>query len=183
MLENVPAALRDELLRFYLALDESLPLQDCLRLLLEASAASLAPHRLVVVVPLVENWLALTSSGVVYRGPERPASAFGQPDSSQALVIQPIGYPNMAEKGWICLYGAGADEPKASSPAGPTWLNSWSIEPAIRSDIILTRRLWKRPWTRLSKSIPRARFTCSILERLVCLATVPTRCWERTSTF
>ena len=119
MLENLPAALRDELLRFYLALDESLPLQDCLRLLLEASSASLTPLRLAVAVPLMESWLALTSEGISYRGPERPGSSLGQPEGWQCLATLPIGYPNRAEPGWICVYGSQSD-PRAQSEL-PGW--------------------------------------------------------------
>lgn len=110
MLEHLPQTLRDDLLRFYLELDESLPLQQSLARLLEASAASLAPHQLVVTVPLVESWLALTSTGLVYRGPESPPRQFGAPAGTQLLQSVPIGYPGKGEEGWFSVYGEQTDE-------------------------------------------------------------------------
>ena len=105
MLEHLPESLRDRLLSFYLELDESLPLQDSLGRLVEASAASLAPHHVVAVVPLVESWLGLTSTGIVYRGPEKPQESFGEPPHLQRLDSLPISYPNKAEQGRLTVYG------------------------------------------------------------------------------
>lgn len=120
MLENIPADLRDQLLEFYLGLDESLPLQDSLRILLEASTASLTPHSLVVVVPLVETWLAFTSDGASYRGPEPPKGTFGQPPKTFCLASLPISHPNKAEQGWISVFGSEPD------PRVDSQLSSWA---------------------------------------------------------
>ncbi|MBS2034211.1 PAS domain S-box protein [bacterium] len=109
MLEHLPDHLRDELLRYYLAQDESLPLQDALRALLEACVASLRPHQVVAVVPLVESWLAITSTGLVYRGPAQPKADFGQPPHSRELMRQQLSYPNKGGVGWLCVYGSEAD--------------------------------------------------------------------------
>lgn len=105
MLEQLPDALRDQLLKFYLELDESLPLQESLASLLDAVAASLSPHHLVAVVPLVESWLALTSTGLVYRGPDRPIESFGEPAELRRLGSFAITYPNKSEQGWLRVYG------------------------------------------------------------------------------
>jgi len=105
MLEHLPDALRNELLKFYLSLDESLPLQDSLKLLLSFCADGLQPSVVVVVVPLVQNWLALASSGLHYDGPQGPLEQFGQPPDSVELARLPITYPNKAEEGWFVVYG------------------------------------------------------------------------------
>lgn len=119
MLEHLPDSLRDQLLRFYLELDESLPLQDSLGSLLEASAASLVSHHLVVAVPLVESWLALTSTGVIYRGPDQPKANFGEPTGLQRLQSFPISYPNKPEQGWLTVYGEKPDPQVAEQL--PSW--------------------------------------------------------------
>lgn len=119
MLEHLPESLRDRLLRFYLELDESLPLQESLRRLVEASASSLAPHHLVAVVPLVDSWLGLSSTGVVYRGPERPLDNFGEPPELQRLDSVPISYPNKAEQGRLTVYGHETDSQLALQL--PSW--------------------------------------------------------------
>ncbi len=119
MLEHLPGPVRDRLLSFYLELDESLPLLNSLQRLVEASAASLTPHHLVAVVPLVDSWLGLTSTGVVYRGPERPPENFGQPAHCQRTESLPISYPNKAEQGWLTVYG-GAPDPQVTLQL-PSW--------------------------------------------------------------
>jgi len=105
MLEHFSDPLRDELLKFYLSLDESLPLQDSLKLLLTFCAESLDSNRIVIVVPLVQTWLALSSSGLFYQGPEGLSEHFGQPTDSMELGRLSISYPGKPEVGWFAVYG------------------------------------------------------------------------------
>lgn len=119
MLEHLPDPLRNELLKFYLSLDEGLPLQDSLKLLLSFCAESLRPNVVVVVVPLVQTWLALASNGRFYQGPQSLSEHFAQPDDSLELGRLPLDYPNKAEKGWIVVYGP-ALQPEVQIQL-PTW--------------------------------------------------------------
>jgi len=105
MLQDLPPQLRDDLLRFYLELEDDLSLEDSLERFLHSFSSSLpCPNRLVICVRHGQSWLALSSEGQRYQGDESPATDYARPEDWPALATQPIHYPSHNRTGYLTLY-------------------------------------------------------------------------------
>ncbi|MBT9584196.1 PAS domain S-box protein [bacterium] len=105
MLESLPPSVRDAVLRYYLEMDEHLPCEQVMARLLQAMSSGLkGEHQLVLSVPLLDGWLAISSGGQHYTGAQVCQANFGCPDGWSSVVSKRLNSRDNSIQGWLTVF-------------------------------------------------------------------------------
>jgi PAS domain S-box-containing protein len=105
VLEALSPQVRDDLLRFYLELDDSLSCEEVLVSLLGAFSHSLPfEHRLVISVPTAQGWLSLSSVEQRLQGALPCPPDWAAPPGWSEVGMQTLQAPGQRGHGWLKVW-------------------------------------------------------------------------------